>query len=158
MLHLETLLGTDGTRLGTVWVMLESERLNGKPKVEVGLHLEAAGRRNGDAGTEPSPIDFAYLRRYTLGDAALEREVLELFCSHAPALVAELKTATSEKAWRDAAHSLKGSALSIGVWEVAQGAEQAEAESARYLEAGCIVDSLERAVGDVRRFVAALHA
>jgi len=56
------------------------------------------------------PIDFAHLRRYTFGDEQLEREVLELFCIHAPGLLEEMKAATNPAAWREAAHSLKGSA------------------------------------------------
>ena len=33
----------------------------------------------------------------------------------------------SDKAWRDAAHSLKGSASAIGAWHAAKAAERAEA-------------------------------
>jgi HPt (histidine-containing phosphotransfer) domain-containing protein len=128
-----------------------------KSKAGADVDLDSAGRGIADSGSGPSPVDFAYLRRYTLGDASLEREVLELFCSHAPGLVADLASASSEKAWRDAAHSLKGSALSLGIWEVAREAERAEAASAQYIEAGDIVTNLARMVDDVRSFVAALY-
>jgi len=122
----------------------------------VGLRRESAAPIVGSIAG-PSPIDFAYLRRYTFGDASLEREVLELFCNHAPCLIAALKSASSEKAWRNAAHSLKGSALALGAREVAREAERAEAASTRYDEANDIVPNLERAVDEVRRFVAALN-
>jgi HPt (histidine-containing phosphotransfer) domain-containing protein len=142
--------------------MLES----GQPERRIGFTVGAeatakrcfgwAGRQGGDPGAPSLPIDLAFLRRYTLGDAAVEREVLELFCSHAPAIVAELKSASSEKAWRNAAHSLKGSARALGAWAVARGAEQAEAASPHYWQAGEIVASLERAVEEVRRYVATI--
>lgn len=108
-------------------------------------------------GTESCPIDLEFLRRYTLGDAALEREVLELFCSHAPVILSELKSASSEKAWRNAAHSLKGSARALGAWAVARGAEQAEAASAHFNKADDVLAALESAVEEVRCYVAALR-
>lgn len=106
---------------------------------------------------EPLPISFEHLRRYTCGDANLEREVLELFCRHAPCLMTELKTAASEKAWRDAAHSLKGSALAVGAWDVAQTAEQAESAGEHFIEAGDLITRLEIAISKVQRFVAERH-
>lgn len=77
-------------------------------------------------GCQPA-IDRAYLARYTLGNLALEIEVLNLFAGQAPITLAELANAASEKAWRDAAHTLKGSARAVGAWKVAEGAEWAEA-------------------------------
>lgn len=104
---------------------------------------------------EPPPISFEHLRRYTFGDTNLEREVLELFCKHAPSMMAELKRAASEKAWRDAAHSLKGSALAVGAWDVARSAEEAECAGARYIASDDLIARLELALGKVQRFVAA---
>lgn len=119
--------------------------------------LDLGSGRTGCGADESLPVDLAFLRRYTLGDAALEREVLELFCSHAPIILAELKSASSEKAWRHAAHSLKGSARALGAWAVARGAEQAEAASTHYRECGDLLAGLESAVEEVRRYAAALH-
>lgn len=139
--------------------MLESRQPRGKVASGTAVeHSSERGRRSGeDRGGESHPIDFAFLRRFTLGDVGVERQVLELFCTHAPALVADLKAASSEKAWRIAAHSLKGSALSLGAWAVARGAEQAEAASPFHGEAGDIVKRLERAVEEVRAHVAHLR-
>jgi HPt (histidine-containing phosphotransfer) domain-containing protein len=73
-----------------------------------------------------APIDRAHLARYTLGNLALEIEVLELFSGQAPLTLAALASATTDKAWRDAAHTLKGSARAVGAQQVAALAESAE--------------------------------
>lgn len=77
-------------------------------------------------GGSSQPVDLEHLARYTLGEPALEKEVLELFCSQSVIYLAQLQGATSDKAWRDATHSLKGSARAIGAWRTAQAAERAE--------------------------------
>ncbi len=81
-----------------------------------------------DDRREPSsrPVDLVHLSRYTLGERALEREVLELFCTQSVLYLEQLRAAMSDKAWKDAAHSLKGSARAIGAWRTAQAAERAE--------------------------------
>lgn len=77
-----------------------------------------------DGGTKP--IDRAYLGRFTLGDKALEREVLQLFLTHTPRYIADLRCAVTAKAWHDAAHTLKGAARGIGAWRLGRCAEAAE--------------------------------
>jgi HPt (histidine-containing phosphotransfer) domain-containing protein len=77
-----------------------------------------------DAGTKP--IDFTYLRRFTMGNRALEREVLGLFVEAAPGYLKALDDAVTAKEWHDAAHTLKGSARAVGAWRVARTAEVAE--------------------------------
>lgn len=73
------------------------------------------------------PVDLEHLSRYTLGERSLEREVLELFCAQSVLYLEQLRAAMSDKAWKDAAHSLKGSARAVGAWRAAQAAERAEA-------------------------------
>jgi HPt (histidine-containing phosphotransfer) domain-containing protein len=73
------------------------------------------------------PIDRGQLARYTFGNCALEIEVLQLFAEQAPHYLEELRAATTEKSWRDAAHTLKGSARAVGAFRVADLAESAEA-------------------------------
>ncbi|MGH6735698.1 MAG: Hpt domain-containing protein [Methyloceanibacter sp.] len=73
------------------------------------------------------PVDLVHLSRYTLGERALEREVLELFCSQSVLYLEQLRAAMSDRAWKEAAHSLKGSSRAIGAWRTAQAAERAEA-------------------------------
>ena len=72
------------------------------------------------------PVDLAHLSRYTLGERALEREVLELFCTQSGLYLEQLRAAMSDKPWKDAAHSLKGSASAVGAWRVAEAAKRAE--------------------------------
>ncbi|MEZ5875900.1 MAG: Hpt domain-containing protein [Hyphomicrobiales bacterium] len=85
--------------------------------------LGAPGQRK----TPSQPVDLTHLARYTLGERALEREVLELFCTQSVLYLEQLKAALSDKAWKEAAHSLKGSARAVGAWRAAQAAERAEA-------------------------------
>lgn len=80
----------------------------------------------GDGAT--AIIDLAFLRRFTLDNRELEREVLQLFAGQAPSYVAGLRTAATDKDWREAAHSLKGSARAVGAWHVARAAEALEAQ------------------------------
>jgi HPt (histidine-containing phosphotransfer) domain-containing protein len=88
----------------------------------------AEGRR-----TSSRPVDLVHLSRYTLGERALEREVLELFCSQSSIYLQRLQAARSDKDWKDAAHSLKGSATAIGAWRAAAAAASAEALSGEAL-------------------------
>ncbi len=76
--------------------------------------------------TAKSPIDREHLSRYTLGDTALEHEILELFVGQLPKSMEALRHATSQKDWHAAAHSLKGSGRAVGAWRVAEIAAYAE--------------------------------
>ena len=101
--------------------------------------------------TSSRPVDLVHLSRYTLGERELEREVLELFCSQSLIYIERLQSARSDKDWRDAAHSLKGSATAIGAWRAAAAAASAEAMSseasaeARALRLGEIESSVREA-------------
>jgi HPt (histidine-containing phosphotransfer) domain-containing protein len=72
------------------------------------------------------PVDLTYLARFTLGNAALEREVLQLFADQVPLYLQALRDAHLRKAWKEAAHTIKGSASAIGAWRLARFAEMAE--------------------------------
>lgn len=93
-------------------------------------HLEVppqtAGGDNSDDKLSSEAVDRAYLARFTLGNPALEREVLELFAAQAPVYLQRLRQARTQKDWQDAAHTLKGSAMAIGAWRLARFAEMAE--------------------------------
>lgn len=79
---------------------------------------------------EGYPIfDLAQLRRYTLGDEALEREILGLFKEQAIVSLANLQASNGSNdaaGWRLAAHTLKGSARGVGAFRLGYGAELAE--------------------------------
>ncbi|MGH6888466.1 MAG: Hpt domain-containing protein [Rhizomicrobium sp.] len=76
-----------------------------------------------------TPIDLAQLALYTGGEAELDREVLDLFRCQSALAIRRLETSlasSNSKDWRETAHSLKGSALSIGATSLAEAAARAE--------------------------------
>ena len=74
---------------------------------------------------DDGPIDLAHLARMTLGDAALERQVLGMFATQSATLIEELAALPAEAG--ALAHTLKGSARAIGAFRVAECAEALEA-------------------------------
>lgn len=136
------------------WRVLKNSALFGAANAPVG----PAGERLAE------PIDRSYFARFTMGNAALEREVLELFAAQAPAYLERLRDARALKDWRDAAHTIKGSASAIGAWRLARMAEMAEkidieAEMAR--AEGCrekALDAVAEAIDEVCRHIARLLA
>jgi HPt (histidine-containing phosphotransfer) domain-containing protein len=70
-------------------------------------------------------IDIAHLKRMTLGDARLEREVLGMFAGQAVRLIEALAALPSDAAV--IAHTLNGSARAIGAFKVAEAAGAFEA-------------------------------
>jgi HPt (histidine-containing phosphotransfer) domain-containing protein len=71
------------------------------------------------------PLDFDHLERMTLGEKALEREVLEMFLAQSSRLMETLASLPVETA--ALAHTLKGSARAIGAFNVAERASALEA-------------------------------
>jgi HPt (histidine-containing phosphotransfer) domain-containing protein len=76
-------------------------------------------------------IDRRHLARMTLGEAALEREVLALFDQQAAMLLARM-TAAPANAVAALAHTLNGSARGIGAWRVSQAAAMLECAAASH--------------------------
>ena len=64
-------------------------------------------------------IDSQHLARQTQGDAALEREVLGLFADQCGALAADIAAPGDPGRRGEAAHKLKGAALAVGAWRLA---------------------------------------
>src|SRR5689334_14404943 len=77
------------------------------------------------AADEPA-IDRKHLFRMTLGDGALEREVLALFDRQAEMLIARMHE-LDPSGVAALAHTLKGSARGVGAWPMARAAEAVEA-------------------------------
>jgi HPt (histidine-containing phosphotransfer) domain-containing protein len=73
---------------------------------------------------DDGPIDFAHLRRMTLDDDRLEREVLTMFSAQAFSLAGRLASSPSDAG--ALAHTLKGSARAIGAFGVADAAARLE--------------------------------
>jgi len=74
---------------------------------------------------DDAPIDMAHLRRMTMGDSAVEREVLAMFAAQATDLTERLAKDQAEA--ERLAHTLKGSARAIGAFRVAEAAADVEA-------------------------------
>lgn len=106
-----------------------------------------------------APVDLKHLRRYTLGDAKLEREVLDLFLAQLPETIRALGTAQSEKDWRVAAHTLKGSGRAVGAWRIARLAEHAERHLSIQNPSQCAqaIARIEEAVVEARQFIRASY-
>ena len=80
------------------------------------------------ASSTPScrnPIDLAHLYRQTMGDTALETEVLKLFARQARQAMAEMAERDAEACSQEA-HRLKGAALAVGAVAVAEAAAAIE--------------------------------
>jgi HPt (histidine-containing phosphotransfer) domain-containing protein len=125
-------------------------------------HVDTAAKTRtsepgGGEGAAPASaaIDFAHLRRFTLGDAGLELEVLRLFIDQVPITLADLKRASTSKQWATAAHTLKGSARAVGAWRLAKLAEGAERLSDLSDPAACdrMVRELDEAAAEARAYI-----
>src|ERR1700709_291073 len=89
------------------------------------LHLERVEWMPSPAlAPDDGPIDFAHLKRMTLGDAGLEQEVLAMFAAQSASLVGRLATMPADAP--ALAHTLKGSARAIGAFAVADAAARLE--------------------------------
>lgn len=128
-----------------------------EPMNEVFAATEQA-RSPASAAAARAPIDFAHLRRYTLNDAVLEKEILELFAAQLPVTIADLRAAGDPVKWKRAAHTLKGSARAVGAGELAELAASAEqaAASADPAARRAIVESIDAAAAGVAAYIAAL--
>lgn len=109
-------------------------------------------------GGQGHPVDLQHLGRYTLGERALEREVLELFCSQSVLYLEQLRAAMSDRDWKDAAHSLKGSARAVGAWRAAKAAERAEALQGDVLDQfrSAQIDEIEASLREAEAYIASV--
>lgn len=102
------------------------------------------------------PIDLDHLRKMTLSDSALEREVLQLFVEQTANLMRTLASLPENAA--ALAHTLKGSARAIGAFRVAEAAAALEAALRSDGNAREAVARLGAEVGAARQAAAALLA
>jgi HPt (histidine-containing phosphotransfer) domain-containing protein len=114
----------------------------------------ASSSMSSTADEMPPSIDEGHLRRMTLGDRGLEREVLEIFARQTVVLLGRM--ATAEPAYAAAAaHTLKGSARGVGAWRVARAAERVEeaAGKGRGAAVTAAIAELEAAGSEVRAVI-----
>ena len=102
---------------------------------------------------DDGPIDIAHLKRMTLGDPGLEREVLAMFAGQAVRLIEALAAQPADAA--EIAHTLNGSARAIGAFQVAEAAEAFEA-ALREGEASEALAALGHAVTQARGAIDAM--
>lgn len=115
--------------------------------------LPTMGVDSSDA--EDRPVDLVHLSRFTMGNRDLEREVLSLFCKQSVLFIERLRQATDDQSWKEAAHTMKGSARGIGAWAVgdaAHAAEQLSGESRIQFGAAAIA-KIDRAFDEACRFI-----
>ena len=74
----------------------------------------------------PAPVDLDHLARYTGGDRAIDRDVLQLFVQQSSAMLAQLPDVRDRKTWYHITHALKGAARGIGAFALADVAAEAE--------------------------------
>jgi HPt (histidine-containing phosphotransfer) domain-containing protein len=79
-----------------------------------------------DLRDAPASVDWTHLSHQTAGDTELANELLTLFVGQARDIARRLAVAGDDKSRRDLAHTLKGSALAIGAFDVARAAETCE--------------------------------
>lgn len=100
------------------------------------------------------PIDFEHLERMTLGDAAIEQEVLTLFSAQSAKLVRTLAAMPADAS--ALAHTLKGSARAIGAFAVADAAERLEMVLAGGSDSTAALVRLGEAVAEARAAIEAI--
>ena len=112
----------------------------------------------GGADTAAPPIDLAHLARYTLGNRALDREILELFAGQAPQTIERLRAAETARQWHEAAHTMKGSARAVGAFALADLAETVERTHVWQSPAGkaAAIAAIEASFEAARAFIDAL--
>jgi HPt (histidine-containing phosphotransfer) domain-containing protein len=84
------------------------------------------GVLTGEAIADPRILDLVHLRRYTMDNQALERELLALFVGQLPSIVRQISQAATGEDWKFALHTLKGSARAIGATAIGELAEMLE--------------------------------
>lgn len=103
-----------------------------------------------------SAVDFDHLQRFTMGNRSLEQEVLTLFRTQSKIYMKRLRDADSDRGWREAAHTLKGSAAGIGAHRVREAAAACEqlAGEARRAEGADKLRRLDSALSEADLLIA----
>jgi HPt (histidine-containing phosphotransfer) domain-containing protein len=103
---------------------------------------------------DDGPIDLAHLKRMTLGDVSLEREVLAMFAGQSAGLVRALAGLPANAA--TLAHTLKGSSRAIGAVRVSEAAEWLETVMRDDANASDALAALNHSVAEARAAIDAI--
>ena len=103
-------------------------------------------------GPGERPVDLVHLSKYTLGDAALEAELLGLFRTQAALYCDRLGQVADPEDWPAVVHTLKGSARAIGAWALGDMAARVETLSEAPARAEAL-KALRDGVAEVNRFI-----
>jgi HPt (histidine-containing phosphotransfer) domain-containing protein len=103
---------------------------------------------------DDGPIDMDHLKRMTLGDESLEREVLAMFSAQSVSLIGALAVLPAEA--RELVHTLKGSARAVGAFAVADAAAVLEAALTNSGDPAEALAELKDAVAQARAAIDAL--
>jgi HPt (histidine-containing phosphotransfer) domain-containing protein len=106
----------------------------------------------GSAAPRARPVDLAHLAKQTLGDRALEQEVLQLFVQQALLVRDQIAQAATTERLR-LAHSLKGSARGVGAFAIADCVSQIETRP----DDKHLIRRLSGLIDEVRDFIAAIN-
>jgi HPt (histidine-containing phosphotransfer) domain-containing protein len=119
------------------------------------LHLERVDwMPSPPLAPDDGPIDIEHLRRMTLGDSSLEREVLAMFSAQAVSLIGTL--AALPKDAGALAHTLKGSARAIGAFGVAEAAVRLEDALRNGEDPSDLLGELDDAIAQARTAIDAI--
>lgn len=112
------------------------------------------------AVTTGRPVDLVHLARQTFGNKDLETEVLLLFLRQSALMMQRFETGADARGWRETAHTVRGSALGIGAWKVADAARAVETMPLPPTDpaARAALAELARAVEDANRYIRELVA
>lgn len=89
------------------------------------IAFEAPDNSHGSTPGRNRPVDLVHLARQTMGDKALEVEILQMFARQARACLQELSVADPRQL-RAIAHRLKGSANAVGAFGIVELATRME--------------------------------
>ncbi len=91
----------------------------------VSIAFEAPDNSKGPCPSKVRPIDLVHLARQTMGDKAVEIEVLQMFARQARACLQDIASGEPTRVGA-AAHRLKGAASSVGAFSVSHSAQAVE--------------------------------
>lgn len=91
--------------------------------------------------TSPAIIDCDHFHTMTGGDRDLQSEVLAIFAEQSELWRRLLIPDAPVHTWRDAAHTLKGSARGLGLWALAEACETAEALARNGVKDGPVISA-----------------